>query len=70
MSYEDYFYTMSYEDYFYKVKKDVFTTKDFKEFCNLHPIFEKFLSYEDGGTWLEKHYDAVKARPDREIYSR
>lgn len=57
----------TYEDYFYKHKSDVFKTKDFKEFCKLHPIFEKFAEY-DSTSWLERHYDAVKARPDREIY--
>lgn len=59
---------MSYEDYFYKHKNDVFKTESFKDFCKLHPLFEQFANYPDGETWLEKHYDAVKARPDREIY--
>ena len=59
---------MSYEDYFYKVKKDVFKTETFEEFCKLHSIFESFLEHLRKSTWLEKHYDAVKARPDKEIY--
>ncbi len=59
---------MSYHDYFWeKAKKDVHSTENFQEFLKLHPLFKQFGEYQ-GTTWLERDYDAVKARPDCDIY--
>ena len=54
---------MAYEKYFSNHVSDVHASNTFKEFVEMHPIFSDFGTYE-GYSWLEKRYDAVKARKD------
>ena len=54
---------MAYEKYFRDNVSDVHKSKTFREFVEMHPIFSDFATYE-GYSWLEKRYDAVKARKE------